>query len=213
MEAIISRQGTGRLERRKLVKDQRGATMVEFALVAVPFFFLLFAVIELGLIFVANVSLSNATLSLARQIRVGKIMASGKATTNSAGTQMSLSDFKTNICEAMAVVPTATCLSQLQIDLRTQSSFQAQSSPGTGAGGNFNTANFCFYSGSPGDIVVMRAYFLWSIATPLLLAPLASTTSFTTANGTTNGSFFVLTSAEAFRNEPNATVSNTGPGC
>ena len=186
---------------------------MEFALVALPFFFLIFAVIELGLILLANVTLSNATLSLGRQIRVGKIIAAGKGVTTSAGALMSLSDFKTAICSNMAFVPTSTCQNQLQVDMRTQSSFQNSSSVSTGSGANFSTSSFCFYSGAPGDIVVMRAYFLWSIQTPLLLSPLGSVTSMTTSSGTATGDFFVLSSSEAFRNEPNAAVVNNGGGC
>lgn len=207
----MSRRQSG--PRRRLFNDRRGSVMVEFTLVATPLLFFIFAIIELGLIFVANTSLANATFSLARQIRVGKITAAGKATTTSNGIQMDLADFKKAVCNNIQIVPTATCLSQLQVDLRTQTSFQSQSSVNTGSGSNFNTSNMCFYSGSPGDIVVMRAYFLWSIQTPVLLAPLGSVTSVTTSAGSSTGNYFVLTSSEVFRNEPNAAATNNGSGC
>ncbi|MDP9096873.1 MAG: pilus assembly protein [Pseudomonadota bacterium] len=187
--------------------------MIEFALVSLPFIFLLFAIIELGLIFFANMALANATLSLARQIRVGKLTAPGKAATTSAGIAMDLADFKKAICNNMKLVPTATCLNQLQIDMHVEASLQNQTTASTGSGSNFNTSSFCFYSGSPGDIVVLRAYYLWDIQTPGLLAPLAPIKTMTTSSGNTTGSFFPLISSEVFRNEPNSATTNNGSGC
>ena len=198
---------------RAVVRDRRGSTAVEFALVATPFFFLIFAVIEIGLVFVANVCLANATLSISRQIRVGKITASGKAMTTSTGSQLNLTDFKKAICSNIPLVPNPTCLSQLQVDLRTSSKFGGQSSPNTGTSTAFNSTSFCFYSGSPGDIVFLRAYFLWDISTPVLLSPLGQVKSMTTPSGSSTGNFYVLNSSEVFRNEPNSSATNNSSGC
>lgn len=195
------------------LQERRGAAAVEFALVATPFLFLLFAVAELGLIFVANICLSNATLALARGIRVGSIVAPGMAATSSVGIQMDLADFKAAICKQMQLVPTSACLSQLQLDVRTQASFQNRAAPSPFSGSSFSNSGFCFYSGAPGSIVELRAYYLWPLQTPVLLSPLVNATSVTTASGTARGSYFVLTSSEVFKSEPNATATNTGSGC
>lgn len=192
---------------------QRGAAMLEFAIVATPFFFLLFGVIELGLLFVTNLCLSNGTLQLARQVRVGQIVLPGSSVTNPKGTQMSLSAFKAAICNGVPVLSAAICLSQLQVDVRTQSSFSSQAAPNPLSGQSFSSAGFCFYSGAPGNIVTMRVYLVWPIATPGILSGFANATSATTSGGTSSGSYVVLTSNEVFKNEPNASSTNTGNGC
>ncbi len=53
------------------LRDACGATAVEFALVAPVLFFLMFAIIELGVAFAANITLKNATVDAARLGRTG----------------------------------------------------------------------------------------------------------------------------------------------
>lgn len=192
---------------------RRGSALLEFALVAVPFFFLLFGAIELGLLFVTDLCLSNATLLLARQVRVGEIVLPGATVTNTTGTQMSLSAFKSAVCSGIPILSTGTCLSQLQVDVRTQSSFAGQSAPNPISGQSFSSTGFCFYSGAPGNIVTMHVFLVWPISTPGMLNGFANATSATTSSGTSSGSFIVLTSNEVFKNEPNANSTNTGSGC
>lgn len=196
-----------------MLDGQRGAAMLEFALCAAPFFFLLFATLELGLLFVTNLCLTNATLNLARQVRVGEIVLPGSSVTKTSGTQMSLSAFKTAICNNIPILPNATCAGEVQVDVRTLSSFSTQTAPNPISSKNFSTAGFCFYSGAPGDIVTMHVYLVWPIATPGLLGGFANATSSTTSSGTTTGTFAVLNSDEVFKNEPNASSTNTGNGC
>jgi Flp pilus assembly protein TadG len=196
-----------------VLRSRRGAAAVEFALVATPFIFALFAIIESGLIFVAQIDLSNATMFLARQIRTGAVMASGSSSTTS-GTVLSLSDFKTQICSAMKFIPTATCSAQLQVDMRTQSAFgSGQTTVAPIVNLNFNAASLCYNSGQAGSIVEFRAYYLWTVDTPLLLGALVNATAYTVGGTTMYGNYHVITSAEAFRIEQNASGTNAGSGC
>ena len=50
-------------------KDVRGSVLIEFALVSIPFFMLLFGVLEVGIIFFGNSMLEKATSDAARLIR------------------------------------------------------------------------------------------------------------------------------------------------
>lgn len=195
------------------MRNRRGAVALEFAIVAAPFLFMLFAIIESGMVFVANIDLSNATMALARQIRTGAVVAAG-ASASTKGVVLSLTDFKTAICSKMALVSNSTCINQLQVDLRSPSSFgggQNASSPLSN--GNFNTASLCYYSGSAGSVVEFRAFYLWPIATPMLFSALVNASSYTVNGQTTTGNYRVLLSAEAFRVEQNAAGSNGGNGC
>ena len=202
---------TGR-PRAGLGLDRRGSTIVEFALVAPLFFFMLFGVLELGLLLIGNSCLGAATLTLARQVRVGQIVLPG-ATAAGGGSQMSLAGFKAALCAKIPVLDNKTCLKQIQVDVRTQTGFQGQTMPNPVTGSNFNANGLCYYSGGPGDIVSVRAYLLWPIMTPVMLNALVTTTSLTTGSGSTTGSYLTLTAVEAFKNEPNATATNTGSGC
>lgn len=197
----------------KTVKRRDGAVAVEFAIAAMPFFFVLIAIIESGLIFVAQVDLTNATMMVARQIRTGNLVAAG-LTSSTSGTTVSLADFKTAICNAMNFIPTTTCTTQLQIDLRTQSNFgsgQTATAPITNL--NFNNSSLCFYSGQSGSIVELRAFYLWPVNTPLILSALVNAKSYTSGQVTTSGNYHVITSAEAFRVEQNSAGTNSGSGC
>ncbi len=202
----------GGSRRRAAARDDRGAALLEFALVGAPLLFILFAIIEIGLIFAGNVNLDNAVLSVARQVRLGAMVLPGMAATTSSGTQTDLADFKKKVCQNMVMVTNATCLSQLQVDVRVLSSF-GSSPPNPISGTNFSSSSFCFYSGVPGNIVSIRAYLLWPVATPVLLPTLTNITSISGSSGSSTGSFFVLMADEAFVNEPNSAGTNTNAGC
>ena len=178
-----------------------------------PFLFVLFAIIESGLIFVAQVDLTNATMMVARQIRTGNLVAAG-LTSSSSGTTVSLADFKTAVCNAMNFIPTSTCTAQLQIDVRAQTNFgsgQTATTPITNL--NFNNSSLCYYSGNAGSVVELRAFYLWQVNTPLILAALINAKTYTTGQTTTSGNYHVITSAEAFRVEQTLSTSNSGSNC
>ena len=58
-------------------RDCRGATAVEFSLIALPLVFLIFGLIEISMVFTKQGVLEYATLQAARQIRTGQAQQSG----------------------------------------------------------------------------------------------------------------------------------------
>ncbi len=56
---------------RRFIKDERGSPAIEFAVVAPLFFFLIFAIIEMSLIFFSAVVIEDATLSVVREAKIG----------------------------------------------------------------------------------------------------------------------------------------------
>jgi Flp pilus assembly protein TadG len=52
-----------------ILRDQRGASAVEFAIVATPFFFLLMWMLQLGIYFMTQVALDNGLIAEAETIR------------------------------------------------------------------------------------------------------------------------------------------------
>lgn len=159
-----------------------GATAVEMALIAMPFFALVFGIIELALIFLVSTSLDNATAEAARTIRTGQLQ-TGAAATSAA--------FKTAICNNFPWLP-SDCSANLSVDVRTFSSFASVTAPQPVVNQVFNPAALTFSPGGPGDIVVVRAYYQWPLVAPLMSQALQSI----------SGGKALITSTATFRNEP-----------
>ena len=66
---------------RRFRRDERGITLVEFALVGPMFIFLLLAVIEIGLTMLTQFVLDGAARSAARMVRTGQVQSGGGITT------------------------------------------------------------------------------------------------------------------------------------
>lgn len=161
-------------------RDRRGATIVEFALIALPFFMLLCSIIEVGVIFVGNSLLQKATGDAARLVRTGQVQASS----------MTAIQFKNYICGETS--PILNC-ANLQVDVESFSAFDNITIPnGVGSNGNLNSNLNNYNVGSAGNIVLVRTFYQWNILIPLL-KPFFSDL----ANGD-----YLLTATAAFRNEP-----------
>lgn len=171
----------------RFARARDGATTVEFAFVSIPFFLLIFATIELGLVFLVSVTLENAVIDTGRQIRTGELQtAGGNAAT-----------FKTAMCGRMSWVGAA-CSSALSVDVRTFTGFSASATALNAAKPNTT----CWDPGGPGSIVLVRAYYNWPLITPLLQ------TGLQTANGKR-----MITAASAFSNEPYSDTPATPVTC
>lgn len=168
---------------RRFVAARRGATAVEFALIAAPFLALMFGVLELGLVFMVSTTLDNATEAAARTIRTGQLQTAGG----------SANSFKTAVCNNMTWLGSS-CSGKLTVDVRTFPKFAdvAMSDPVTN--GAIDPSKTNFTPGGSEDIVVVRAYYEWTLITPMLNAGLASL----------GGTKRLVYSTVTFRNEPYA---------
>ena len=166
---------------RRFSHAEKGAAAVEFALIALPFFGLLFAVFEIGLMFLVATTLQNATADAARMIRTGQ-MQSGTATAAA---------FTTQICSELSWMG-PNCASNLSVNVQTFSSFSSISGVSPVSNGKMNTAAMQFNVGAPGDIVLVQAFYQWT-----LIAPLIDGAAQQLSGGKT-----VLSATAAFRNEP-----------
>jgi Flp pilus assembly protein TadG len=83
---------------RRFGKAQRGATAVEFALVAGPFFYVLFCICETGLMLFTEYVMQNAVQEASRMVRTGQV-------TSTDGTLLkSAAEFKTSICNDVSAI-------------------------------------------------------------------------------------------------------------
>ena len=163
-------RATGRLRR-----DQRGATAVEFALIALPFFALLFAIIETALMFLVGQALETATEDSARLIRTGQAQQQG----------FDVDAFRDSICDQVVVL--YKCPTKLILDVRTADDLSTPV-----AAGQLDDDDFGYDDGNGEEIVVVRAFYEWPTVTQFLGGGFTKL-----ANGN-----HLLTAAAAFRNEP-----------
>jgi Flp pilus assembly protein TadG len=83
---------------RRVAHNEDGATAIEFAMVGMPFFMMLFGIMGVGLYFFSVFNLENALEQAARKLRTGEAQAAGK--TKTAAEQKA--DFKTSVCGFVA---------------------------------------------------------------------------------------------------------------
>lgn len=164
----------------RFLRAVNGATAVEFAMVAAPFLFTMFAVLEVAMIFFGSSALEGGVQEAARLIRTRQLQIAGQG----------VAEFRNRLCaDAIGLI---SCGTNLNVDVRTYPQFaDADLSPPVDAQGNPLAGQF--NAGGPGDVVVVRVYYVWDIYTPFLGAILGNV-------GSTNSR--LLLSTAAFRNEP-----------
>ena len=166
---------------RRFGGNEDGVTAIEFGLVAVPFFALMFAILETAIIFFAGQLLETAVGDTARLVRTGQAHEDG----------MSESAFKTALCSR--VFQLFDCENELNVDVRTFPTFDSiDLSPPVDEDGNLITEDFDFQIGEAGDIVVIRALYEWPVFVTMLGNDLGNL-----ANGK-----HLLSATAVFKNEP-----------
>jgi Flp pilus assembly protein TadG len=177
--------GATRGLRRLVVRFGRkndGAAAVEFAIVAVPFFAILFAIVELALVFWAGQVLETAVHDTSRLVMTGQAQKQSFDKTR----------FKQELCAR--VLGLFNCNAGMIIDVRTSGAFATAnlSKPTFKTNGQVDDTGFQYQTGGPGDIVVVRVMYEWPLIMRTFGLDLADTPT----------GKRLLMSAVAFRNEP-----------
>jgi Flp pilus assembly protein TadG len=161
--------------------DRRGAAAVEFAMIAIPFFFFIFALIEVSVLFIMSTVLEHGILEASRDIRTGNAQENGVG-------QVA---FRQAVCDSLFEM--LDCDGKLHIDVATFSDFSSttMSNP-IDDDGNFDSSSFGYNPGGPNEIVTVRVFYEWDLMTPVLSAPLANI----------NGNKHLIQANSVFRNEP-----------
>ena len=167
---------------RSLVRDRRGATAVEFALLITPLMALILGSLQLALIFFAGDALQSVATTASRQLMVGSAQKGG----------MTQAQFHTAVC---AHTPAFLPCSGLMVDVQSAGSYSSVSTtPITvtyDAKGNPTNA-WSYSPGAPGDIVIVRVMYDW----PVIGGPLAPGLA-NQSNGT-----HLLVGTTVLKNEP-----------
>jgi Flp pilus assembly protein TadG len=177
----------------RLKRDERGAVAVEFALLALPFFTLIFAIIETSMVFFASQILDSAVQDAGRLVRTGQAHA---ANYNSA-------NFRTAVCNGTFGL--FRC-ANLKVKVSVVANFTAATTTGVVATGNNCTQANCpwtlvesYSPGTGGDVVLVEVYYRWP-----MIVNLPGLNLFNLPDGTR-----LLSSIRVFRNEPFSCTSCT----
>ena len=179
-------QGLGRLTPGQFWKRQDGATAVEFGLIALPFFALLFAILETALGFWTTQALETAVANASRRIYTGQFQ---QNSANAGKTPAQLAEgFRDAVCADFKAV--VDCKSMIKVDVRAFDSFPDASVPSPIKNGQFDSSEFGYQAPGADKIVVVRAAMEYPVFVPL-----------TQLSNLSNGKRLIMASA-AFRTEP-----------
>ncbi|MEM7459342.1 MAG: TadE/TadG family type IV pilus assembly protein [Pseudomonadota bacterium] len=182
-----------------LCDDNRGMAAVEFALIAVPFFFLIFGLLEVCVIFIMSSILEHAASEASRQIRTGQLQNAGLADA------AMVTSFRQDVCDELFGLMSCDA-TRLKTDVQVFADFGATGSTPAleydATTGDLEDNCFGFSAGGQNQIVVIRVFYEWNLIIPVLSAPLANMSN----------NRLLLQSTVAFRNEPFGNSGSGGPG-
>ena len=151
-------------------------------MLAFPFFFMMFAIIEIGMVFVTDSILENAVVETGRLVRTGQ----------AAGAQLTDAQFKTQLCSRMSIFASQ-CPARASIDVREIPQFRNQNPPDPMASGTtFDPTQLTYQTGQPGSLMLIRVWYRQPLFTPFLSQALSKL-----GDGAT-----IMMATTTFRNEP-----------
>lgn len=163
-------------------RDNRGATIIEFALVAAPFVALILAILQIAVVFFAQEGLETAAEAASRSIMTGQAQSAG----------LTQAQFQAQTCKSL---PAFFSCPKLMVDVQKASSFSGVTTgaPTITYDKNGNVTNsFSYVVGGSGDIVIVRLMYLW----PVITGPLGFNI------GTTSNGQRLLIATEVSKTEP-----------
>ncbi len=172
MPTDCEKKGRRRNRLWRMLRNSDGATAIEFAILAIPFTLLTFAIFETFVAFAAEEVLANGVENLSRQIRTGQItFGQGKTT------DLTEAEFRQAVCDQISVMITcsdteAATPQRLYVDVRQYASFAAMpraiprvaNSPTA----DLDTTGFAFAPGGAKTINMVRIYYRWQIMTDFM---------------------------------------------
>lgn len=129
-------------------KSESGTVAIEFAVVGLPFFLIIFAITEIGLSYFADRLLSHSTDVIARQVRTGEIKPG----------QLTPEEFRDRMCQQGAMF-LFKC-SGVHIDVRNIPNFNVPNIP-RDEDGNFDPNGVGLNLGGRSTIHIVRVYYEW----------------------------------------------------
>jgi Flp pilus assembly protein TadG len=188
---------------RRLMSSRDGATAIEFTLLAIPYFIIIFAIFETFVAFTAEQVVANAVDTLGRKLRTGQITYNlGRST------DMTQTQFRQAFCDQIALLISCSASEvaspkSLWLDVESYATFAAMPTavPRMDTSDSFsdlNSAGFKFAPGGASTINMVRAFYRWQIITDLIRPYI---TTIRPADGSMPTTYLIVATA-AFQNEP-----------
>ena len=150
-------------------------------MISIPFFFMIFAVLELGLVFIVDSTLETAVQKASRIVRTGQ-----------ADTQnITAAQFKAAVCSEMSVFQ-GDCPGRADIDVRVLPQFSNGLPSLPIKDGVLDKDQMQYNRGQPGDLMLVRVFYSQPLVTPFMQQAMSKL----------NSGAAVISVATAFRNEP-----------
>ncbi|MFB9951674.1 TadE/TadG family type IV pilus assembly protein [Rhizobium puerariae] len=195
-DAMMPARRTG-VAWRQILRSRDGAAAIEFALLAIPYFMIVFAIVETFIAYTGEQMVANAVDTMARQLRTGNITYNLGRTTNKDRTE-----FRRAFCNEVAVLIKCSeaeiaTPDKLWLDVRSFPSFaDIPDSVPFDAAGDLDTSSFAYSPGAQKTVNMVRAYYRWQVVTDLL-RPLI--TNVRPSGGRPN--YFLIVETSSFRTE------------
>jgi Flp pilus assembly protein TadG len=182
------------IRKRNMLKDESGATAVEFSMLAAPFLAMMLAILQTSTSLLLGQGLDTAVQEAGRMVMTGQVHQSGGVT--------SAADFRDRyICNPPAplvrTLPGFVDCTKLVVDIRKANQFGA-------AVPAFDTNNPSACIGGAGDIMIVRVMYYAPVFAPFVaLNGFAANGNLTSGQVMVDGQMrFAMSAATAFRNEP-----------
>ncbi len=140
----------------RFIKNEEGVAAIEVAFLGLPFFFLIFVILEACIGFAAQQLLANATDDVARLFRTGQVRSS----------ELNETKLRVLLCGRMSILMSETCPG-LEVDLRQFDTFEdaAKSNLGFNDDGSIDTKTEL---GPALTKNMLRVYYRWPVVTNML---------------------------------------------
>jgi Flp pilus assembly protein TadG len=168
-----------------MYRDCRGATAIEFGIVALPFLMFIVGIVGVGLYFFTTFSLEHGVERASRSLRTGQAQQTG----------ITPDQFKTSVCSYLPSF--VDCGSKLRVNVLNFTSSAAINSstiPKCLDGSNALVSTSVYEPGSASQIVLVLACYEWDFANKIPFFKL----------GNMKGGGMLIQAATTFRTEPYA---------
>ncbi len=144
---------------RRFARNRKGSIAIEFALLAIPFSLLVFAILESCISFAGQQLLNNITDDIARQLRTGQIKAA----------DLNETKLRKMICDQLSIMVADGCPG-LEVDLRQFDTFEdaAKVKLKITSGGDIDTTGFAVSPGPSMSKNMLRVFYRWPVMTDFM---------------------------------------------
>lgn len=183
---------------RAFARSRDGSAAIEFAMLAIPYFMVIFAIIETFVAFAAEQLVSNGVDTMGRQMRTGQITFNLGRTTDMKDQKA----FRQAFCNEVSILIQCSAAEiatpdKLWLDVRTFPKFSDIPATVPMNATGLDTSALKYQPGGSGTINMVRAYYKWQVITDLVRPYI---TPYKTSTGVSLNEYLIVATA-AFQNE------------